>query len=271
MKYFFVLFLLPVLVLPAFADQFQLPTDKGTLLVSLTTEPTKPILGDLTKLKINFINPKTNEIQQHVDYQVTVTKDGNSVFGPIPLTHTSEGAITIPVEFKENGEHKITVDIEGLLFQQIPPETVTFTEVIGDASAQTPSGTEGNSKKVGSCIIATAAYGSELAPQVQLLREVRDNVLFNTGSGTSFMSVFNAFYYSFSPPVADLERQDPIFKEAVKLTITPMLSTLAILNYVDINSEGDMLGYGIGIILLNVGMYFVVPVIIISKIRNFRK
>ncbi|HEY8109824.1 MAG TPA: CFI-box-CTERM domain-containing protein [Candidatus Nitrosotenuis sp.] len=260
MKYFFVLFLLPVLVLPAFADQFQSLTDKETLLVSISTEPAKPVLGDLTKLKIDFINPKTNHIQEHIDYKVTVTKDGVPVFGPIPLTHTSEGAVTIPVEFKENGEHKIIVNIEGILFQPIPSETVTFTEVIDDASDED-----------GSCIIATAAYGSELAPQVQLLREVRDNVLFSTSSGTSFMSVFNALYYSFSPTVADLERQSPVFKETVKLAITPMLSTLSILNYVNIDSEGDMLGYGIGIILLNVGMYFVVPAIIISKIRNFRK
>ncbi len=260
MKYFFVLFLLPVLVLPVFADQFQSLTDKETLLVSISTEPAKPVLGDLTKLKIDFINPKTNHIQEHIDYKVTVTKDGVPVFGPIPLTHTSEGAVTIPVEFKENGEHKIIVNIEGILFQPIPSETVTFTEVINDASDED-----------GSCIIATAAYGSELAPQVQLLREVRDNVLFSTSSGTSFMSVFNALYYSFSPTVADLERQSPVFKETVKLAITPMLSTLSILNYANIDSEGDMLGYGIGIILLNVGMYFVVPAIIISKIRNFRK
>ncbi len=264
MKYFFVLFLLPVLVLPAFADQFQSPTDKGTLLVSISTEPAKPVLGDLTKLKIDFINPRTNNIQEHIDYKVTVTKDGTPVFGPIPLTHTSEGAVTIPVQFKENGEHKIIVDIEGILFQPIPSETVTFTEVIDNASDQTTG-------QGGSCIIATATYGSELAPQVQLLREVRDNVLLSTSSGTSFMSTFNVLYYSFSPAVADVERQSPIFKETVKLAITPMLSTLSILNYVNIDSEGDMLGYGIGIILLNVGMYFVVPAIIISKIRNFRK
>ena len=252
-------------MLPAFADQFQSPTDKGTLLVSISTEPTKPILGDLTKLKIDFINPKTNEIQQHVDYKITVTKDGTPVFGPIPLTHTSEGAVTIPVEFKENGEHKISVDIEGILFQPIPPEIVTFTEIIGDASAQTTD------KKVGSCIIATATFGSELAPQVQLLREVRDNVLFSTSSGTSFMSAFNAFYYSFSPTVADLERQNPIFKETVKMAITPMLSTLSILNHVNIDSESEMLGYGIGIILLNIGMYFVAPALVIVKLNGLRK
>lgn len=264
MKYFVALFLLPLLVLPAFSDQFQSPTDKGTLLVSISTEPAKPVLGDLTKLKIDFINPKTNNIQEHIDYKVTVTKDGMPVFGPIPLTHTSEGAVTIPVQFKENGEHKIIVDIEGILFQPIPLETVTFTTMIDDASSQTTD-------EDGSCIIATAAYGSELAPQVQMLREIRDNVLFSTGSGTSFMSAFNALYYSFSPTIADVERQSPIFKEIVKLAITPMLSTLSILNYVSIDSEGEMLGYGIGIILLNIAMYFVIPAIIISKIQNFRK
>jgi hypothetical protein len=47
-----------------------------------------------------------------------------------------------------------------------------------------------------------------------------------------------------------------------------MLSTLSILNYVDIDSEQEMLGYGISLILLNVGMYFAVPAIIIFKIRK---
>ena len=119
------------------------------------------------------------------------------------------------------------------------------------------------------CLIATAAFGTELAPQVQLLREVRDGVLYSTGTGTTFMTGFNEFYYSFSPVVADWERQSPIFKDLIKTGITPMLSTLSILNYVDINSEQQMLGYGIGVILLNVGMYFVVPAIVIVKVKGF--
>lgn len=118
------------------------------------------------------------------------------------------------------------------------------------------------------CAIATAAYGSELAPQVQLLREVRDNVLFGTNSGTAFMIQFNEFYYVFSPTIADWERQSPLFKEIVKTTITPMLSTMSILDHANIDSEQQMLGYGIGVILLNVGMYFVAPTIIIFKIKK---
>jgi hypothetical protein len=82
------------------------------------------------------------------------------------------------------------------------------------------------------------------------------------------MAGFNDFYYSFSPTIADWERQSPVFKEVVKVTITPLLSTLSILNYVNIDSEQEMLGYGMGIIVLNAGMYFVAPVIVISRINK---
>ena len=53
----------------------------------------------------------------------------------------------------------------------------------------------------GGCLIATATYGSELSPQVQQLREIRDTTLLQTESGTNFMKIFNSFYYSFSPGI----------------------------------------------------------------------
>jgi len=101
-----------------------------------------------------------------------------------------------------------------------------------------------------------------------MLREIRDNSLLQTQSGQSFMQGFNEFYYSFSPAVADYERQNPVFKEAVKITITPLLALLSLLNYVDLDSEESVLGYGIGIILMNVGMYFVAPAIVIHIVKN---
>ena len=120
----------------------------------------------------------------------------------------------------------------------------------------------------GGCLIATAAFGSELSPQVQFLREIRDNTVLQTESGTSFMVGFNQFYYSFSPAIADYERENPTFKEAVKLTLTPLLTSLTLLHYADIDSESEMLGYGIGVILLNIGMYFVAPAILIMTVRK---
>ena len=121
------------------------------------------------------------------------------------------------------------------------------------------------------CLIATAAFGSELAPQVQMLRELRDKTILTTHSGVSFMAAFNAFYYTFSPTVADWERENPVFKEMVKTTITPMITTLSILNYTPIHSEAEMLSYGIGVIFLNIGMYFVVPAFAIIRLKRLIK
>ena len=121
----------------------------------------------------------------------------------------------------------------------------------------------------GGCLIATATYGSEMAPQVQLLREIRDNQLLSTESGVSFMTGFNSLYYSFSPHIADLERDNPVFKEMVKIGITPLLSTLSVMSYAE--TESEVLGYGIGVILMNLGMYVAAPAMLFYQIKNKRK
>jgi len=118
----------------------------------------------------------------------------------------------------------------------------------------------------GGCLIATATYGSEMSPQVQQLRELRDNQLLNTESGTAFMSTFNDVYYSFSPIIADYERENPYFKEAVKIAITPMISTLSLME--NANSESEVLSIGISVIMLNLGMYLGVPAVVIVGIKR---
>ncbi|RNJ78359.1 MAG: hypothetical protein EB829_04845 [Nitrosopumilus sp. H8] len=121
------------------------------------------------------------------------------------------------------------------------------------------------------CLIATATYGTELAPQVQMLREIRDNTVMSTGSGASFMTVFNDVYYSFSPYVADLERENPAFREAVKAFITPMISSLAIMSLAEDGSESHVLGLGITVIALNLGMYIAAPAMIGFKVHRHIK
>ena len=149
-------------------------------------------------------------------------------------------------------------------------ETVSFDIIVGDVQL-TPNNDIPSTEENGGCLIATATYGSEMALQVQLLREIRDNTLFSTSSGTSFMSGFNTLYYSFAPTIADWERDNPMFKEAVKIVITPMLSTLSIMSLADEGSEADVLGLGISVIALNVGMYVGIPVFGILKLYQFRK
>ena len=184
----------------------------------------------------------------------TVFKYGGSSGAPVVEEEVSESTQTQVVD------EELEVDEEPVM-ESSQPVCGPGTELKNNVCvAEQQSG--------GGCLIATAAFGSEMAPQVQFLREIRDNTVLQTQSGSTFMTGFNQFYYSFSPAVADYERENPAFKETVKIAITPMLTSLAILNYVDIDSEEEMLGYGIGIILLNIGMYFIAPAAIIFKIRN---
>jgi len=175
------------------------------------------------------------------DGKFTILLDGKEISHEINKTNRSS---VITIEFYGKGEHVI------------------------DITAGKYLGVELEKSNGGGCLIATATFGSELAPQVQYLRELRDNTILQTESGTSFMTGFNHFYYSFSPAVADYERENPTFKEAVKITLTPLLTSLTLLQYADIDSESEMLGYGIGIILLNIGMYFAVPAVLIMKITK---
>jgi len=228
LKVFLILGLMTLLIFPAYAqeqsEQLVVLTDKGTLQVGLSTIPAHPQPGEPTKLKINFINKDTNTNQQHVDYSISVTKDDNQIFG-IPLTHTAEGSATIPYEFQETGTYQIAVDVHLILFQPIPKETASFAIIVG------------NDSQSNGCLIATATYGSELAPQVQFLREFRDTTVMSTSVGSSFISAFNAVYYSFSPTIADIERNNPILQEFFKTSITPLLVILHVAKLSSIGSD----------------------------------
>ncbi len=151
---------------------------------------------------------------------------------------------------------------ETVVEEQVVEETVVEEQVVEETVVATQESEENG----GGCLIATATYGSELAPQVQLLREIRDNSLLQTESGSAFMGTFNDIYYTFSPTIADYERESPIFKEAVKLTITPMITTLSIME--NANSESEVLGLGLSIIALNLGMYIGIPAVVIIGIRK---
>jgi hypothetical protein len=175
-------------------------------------------------------------------------------------------SLEIQESAKEAEEGKI--DTKSVNIDEIPQEIAQQQKEIEETSTPEPENVVMEPAVVekpidnsegGGCLIATATYGSEMAPQVQLLREIRDTQLMSTDSGVSFMSGFNSLYYSFSPYVADMERDNPVFKEMVKIGITPLLSTLSVMSYAE--TESEVLGYGVGVILMNLGMYVAAPAI----------
>jgi len=76
------------------------------------------------------------------------------------------------------------------------------------------------------CLIATATYGSELSPEVQLLRNFRDNSIQRTAAGSNFMLVFNAWYYSFSPYIASYLTIHAAARSIMKVILYPIIATL---------------------------------------------
>ena len=244
-------------------------------------------MDNLWKIDGNYIfSVNLSSLKQTVDISYDNTEFEPVIFESIPEATTIPvipEATTIPVIPEAT---TIPVIPEATTATPIIPEATTATPIIPEATTPLSNsnimcgaGTEdvngicqiakteiNNSSNGGGCLIATAAYGSEMSPQVQLLREIRDNQLMNTESGSAFMGTFNEMYYSFSPIVADMQRDSPIFKEIVKVGLTPMLSSLSIME--NANSESEVLGLGLSIIMLNIGMYLGVPAIVIIGIRK---
>ncbi|HYW02079.1 MAG TPA: CFI-box-CTERM domain-containing protein, partial [Candidatus Acidoferrum sp.] len=91
-------------------------------------------------------------------------------------------------------------------------------------TSSTTSSTPGSSSP--NCVIATAAYGSALAPPVQFLREFRDQKVEKTYVGSQFMLAFNAWYYSWAPSIAKLESTNSGLRAFVRTLIAPLIGTL---------------------------------------------
>jgi len=108
-----------------------LATDNGTLEINLSYN--EIILGDFTTLRTDFINPQSQKIQEHIDWTLTITKDDQIVWGPTPLSHTSEGSLkNLKYEFENEGIYNLEFGIEGILFQPIPVETVSFEIIVSE-------------------------------------------------------------------------------------------------------------------------------------------
>ena len=214
--------------------------------------------GDTVEINGNVENGKTGE---YVALEIK-DPDGETILIRT-VTLGEGGSFYLKFKIPESGKAG-SYDI--VANSQQGGKTISETKIITQSSS-VPSNSE-KSSDGGGCLIATAAYGTEMAPQVQFLREIRDNTVMSTASGTSFMTGFNQLYYSFSPTIADMERENPMFQEAVRAFITPMISTLSIMTLADNGSEIEILGLGISVIALNLGMYIAAPAIVFWKIKK---
>jgi len=136
-----------------------------------------------------------------------------------------------------------------------------YTSNIMILKASNP-GTSGGNQTQSGCLIATAAFDSELAPQVQQMRLFRDNIALKTHAGSSFLNVFNTWYYSFSPSVASYERHVPWLQNTIRILIYPLLGILSvstsIFDSLNFSSEFGVLVSGITASSL-IGLFYFAP------------
>ena len=131
-------------ILPSNYTQSNI-TDKQSIIVNMSYIPDDTIQGvidnyeDIKRtgvIQIDFINPETNQIQEHIDYTVSISSNVD-VFGPTSIIHTANGTVHIPVQFIELGRYIVNITVEGILFQIIPKEIVSFvidTDIPYDSS-----------------------------------------------------------------------------------------------------------------------------------------
>lgn len=159
--------------------------------------------------------------------------------------------------------------------QYVSDVTVHKAAGLGASSGTAPpAATTGNGTQKSGCLIATAAFGSELAPQVQELRDFRDGLALKTMAGSSFMSVFNGWYYSFSPQVADYERGQGWLQSAVRVSVYPLLGILdlstSVFHALSFNGEAGIVGAGLTASSL-IGLIYFAPLSAVLAIAGRKK
>jgi hypothetical protein len=108
-------------------------TSGGSLNVMIQPTPNPVVKGTQTNFKVSFDQKGGSAVQPHIDYDLTITKDGKQVFQASALAghpnqplHTAEGIVTIPYTFQQQGDYIMNITVYGILFNPIRPEVAQF-------------------------------------------------------------------------------------------------------------------------------------------------
>jgi len=219
----------------------NLPIWKLTTVTSITTS-TKVYLTGTSHLTTRTTTKTTTFVFWGVTWTATLTST-YTTYAPYFAWRTTTTTIT---NTKTTSQLTILhLPIAGTVTTIYPTETVTtlvstsattvtmaeigtqtFTQTLTIPYVTDEATTTSTTSKP--CIIATAAHDSELAPEVQLLRSFRDNIVMSTNSGRSFMTLFNRWYYSFSPSIAKAISENQRARDIVRISLYPLVTALRI-------------------------------------------
>jgi len=174
----------------------SITTNSSTLNMNYT-------VGDFSPVQVRFAYKKsTNSSWSYTDW-VTKTADGTYAETLSGLDSSTE------YDFKAQLKYDGTV--------------------IGGTTLQFTTDTPPTPSPLGGCFIATAAYGTPTAEQIDVLREFRDIVLLKSTAGSQFV----ALYYQLSPPVADFISGSSFLRTLVReLLVDPIVWVVEATGYI---------------------------------------
>jgi hypothetical protein len=159
-----------------------------------------------------------------VQYDLTIySSAGGSVTEPGEGTFTYDvGAVVDLVAEAEEGYRFI--NWTGTVYTIADVEDATTTITVEDNYSITANFEEEPSG--GACFIATAAYGTPMAEEIEILGEFRDEYLLTSALGQALVDL----YYRVSPPIADFITEHPSLKPIVRAGLLPAvaISTVAV-------------------------------------------
>ena len=209
------------------------PSEKPKFPLDLTSLPSEKFLFQLswgpdiieTGMPITFVmniqDPKTGDLVRGASFDFVLTQNGNEIH----QKHIVMDLGTYSYQYTFSKAGTVTLAANNINGQG---ESAKIDLSVLQGSGNTTNPQSQPQSNPSQCLIATAAFGSELTPQVQYLRNFRDHYILSAASGSAFMNTFNSVYYSFSPQVAEYERGQPWLQGMVKMALYPLFGILMI-------------------------------------------
>jgi len=185
--------------------------------------------GDVTT--IANINDVSTIITINGDYLITASFELIPEY-TLTISSTAGGSVTTPGEGDFTYDEGTVVDLEaepdaGYQFIEWSGDVDTIANVEAASTTITMNDDYSiiaNFEAVGGCFIATAAYGTPMAEEVQILREFRDECLLTNPVGKGLVD----FYYKVSPPIAEFITEHPSLKPMVRAGLMPVVAMCSI-------------------------------------------
>src|ERR687897_1919799 len=211
-------------------DILSLPGEK--FLFQLSWGPDIIETGVPITFVMNIQDPATGDLVRGSSFDFVLIQDGNEIH----TNHMSSEFGTYSYDYTFSKAGRVTLAVNNINSER---ESAKIDLVVQQGTTNPNPQQQPTQSQ---CLIATAAFGSELTPQVQYLRHFRYHYILSTASGTAFMKVFNTVYYSFSPQVAEYEREQPWMQSTVKVALYPLFGILMAAERVHVVVGGGEVG-----------------------------